>query len=55
MLFNKYFTQQGQKERINDFARSAGKPMGFLLDLTVALSEYLCKVGLTEAVLALKT
>lgn len=46
--------QKGLKDKINDFARSAGKPMGFLLDLTVALSEYLCKVGLTEAVLALK-
>jgi hypothetical protein len=35
-------------------AKAAGKPMRFLLDLTVALSEYLCKIGISESVLTLK-
>ena len=53
-MFNKFFVRKGQKDKITELAREAGKPSKFLLEVTVALSEYLCKLGLSDSVLSMK-
>ena len=45
---------KGKIERVAELAREARKPSRFFLEVTVALSEYLCKLGLSDSVLSMK-
>ena len=52
--FNRFVSEGGGRKRVDELSREVGKPLAFMLEIIVALSEYLCAVGLSPSVVSLK-
>ncbi len=53
-LFNRFFKEKGQAEKMQDLAKQSGQSLSFLLDVTVILSQYLNKLGYLNSVLKIR-